>query len=71
MDPNGNNYVSECDYDVPPKIIEYDPYEIPFMHEDSIYMLLPRTDELKEKLAKYHGKELGSIHILMKEDEKH
>ena len=32
-------------------------------------MLLPRKDEYKEKLAKYQGKELGSIQILKKEDE--
>jgi hypothetical protein len=31
MDPNGPNYASECDYDVPPYIIEYDPSELPFM----------------------------------------
>jgi hypothetical protein len=41
MDPNGPDYVSECDYDVPPQIIEYDPSELPFMQEDSIDMLLP------------------------------
>jgi hypothetical protein len=71
MDPNGPDYVSECDYDVPPQIIEYDPSELPFMQEDSIDMLLPRTDEYKEKLAKYQGKEPGSIQILKKEDEEH
>jgi hypothetical protein len=31
MDPNGLDYVSECDYDVPPQIIEYDPSNFPFM----------------------------------------
>jgi hypothetical protein len=41
MDPNGLDYVSECDYDVPPHIIEYDPSELPFMQEDSIDMFLP------------------------------
>jgi len=28
---SGPNYVSEHNYDVPPKIIEYDPYELPFI----------------------------------------
>jgi hypothetical protein len=71
MDPSGPNYVSEHNYDVPPQIIEYDPSELPFIQEDSIEMFLPWTDEYKEKLAKYHGKEPGSIHILKKEGEKH
>jgi hypothetical protein len=31
-------------------------------------MLLPRTNEYKEKLAKFQGKEPGSIQILKKED---
>jgi hypothetical protein len=69
MDPSGPDYVSDCDYDVPPQIIEYDPYEFPFMQEDSIDTLLTRIYEYKEKLAKYHGKEPGSIQILKKEDE--
>jgi hypothetical protein len=70
-DPSGPDYVSEHDYDVPPQIIEYDPSELPFMQEDSIEMFLPWTNEYKEKLVKYHGKEPGSIQILKKEDEKH
>jgi hypothetical protein len=69
MDLRGPNYVSEHYYDVPPQIIEYDPSELPFIQEDSIEMFLPWTD--KKKIAKYHGKEPGSIHILKKEDEKH
>jgi hypothetical protein len=71
MDPDVPYYVIECDYDVLPQTIEYDPYELPFMHEDSIDTLLPWTYQYKEKLAKYHGKETGSIQILKKEDEKH
>jgi hypothetical protein len=47
MDPNGPDYINECDYDVPRQSIEYDPSEFPFMQEDSIDMLLPRTDEYK------------------------
>jgi hypothetical protein len=31
-------------------------------------MLLPRTDEYKENLAKFQGKEPGSMQILKKED---
>jgi hypothetical protein len=31
MDSNGPNYVRECDYDVPRRIIEYDPSELAFM----------------------------------------
>jgi hypothetical protein len=42
-----------------------------FMQEESIDVLLPWTDEYKEKLAKYHGNEQGSIQILKKEDKKH
>jgi hypothetical protein len=61
MDPNGPDHVSECDYDVLPRIIEYDPYGLPFMQENFIDMLLPRTDEYKEKLTKYQGKEPRSI----------
>jgi hypothetical protein len=34
-------------------------------------MLLQRTYEYKEKLAKYHGKEPRSIQIFKKEGEKH
>jgi hypothetical protein len=71
MDLDGLDYVSECDYDVPTQSIEYDPSELPFMQEDSIDVLLPWTDEYKEKLSKYHGKEPGSIQILKKEDKKH
>jgi hypothetical protein len=70
MDPNGLDYASECDYDELPHTIEYDPSELPFM-QDSIDTLLPWTDQYKDKLAKYHGKEPGSIQILKKEDEKH
>jgi hypothetical protein len=71
MDLDGPDYASECDYDVLPQTIEYDPSELPFMQDDSIDTCLPLTYQYKEKLAKYHGKELGSIQILKKEDEKH
>jgi hypothetical protein len=30
MDPNGPDYTSECDFDVPHHIIEYDPWDLPF-----------------------------------------
>jgi hypothetical protein len=71
MDLRGPNYVSEHFYDMPPQVFEYDPSYLPFMQEDSIDTLLPWTDQYKEKIAKYYGKELGSIQILNKEDEKH
>jgi hypothetical protein len=40
------------------------------MQEDCIDTLLPRTNEYKEKLAKFQGKEPGSIQILKKEDKR-
>jgi hypothetical protein len=40
------------------------------MQEDCIDTLLPRTNEYKEKLVKFQGKEPGSIQILKKEDKK-
>jgi hypothetical protein len=71
MDLDGPDYARECDYDVLPQTIEYDPSKIPFMKEESIDTILPWTNQYKRKLAKYHGKESGSIQILKKEDEKH
>jgi hypothetical protein len=71
MDPDGIDYVNECDYDVLSQTIEYDPSELPFFQEDSIDTLLPWTCQYKDKLAKYHGKETWSIQTLKKEDEKH
>ena len=68
MNLRGPIYVNEHYHDIPPQIFEYDPSELPFMQEDSIEMFLPWTD--KKKTAKYHGEELGSIHIIQKEDEK-
>jgi hypothetical protein len=68
MDPNSPDYTSECDFDVPHQIIEYDPWDLPFAQEDCIDTLLPRTNEYKEKLVKFQGKEPGSIQILKKED---
>jgi hypothetical protein len=56
MNPDGPDYANECDYDVLPQTIEYDPSGLPFIREDSIDMLLPWTYQYKEKLAKYHGK---------------
>jgi hypothetical protein len=71
MDPDGPNYASEFNYDVLPQTIEYDPSELTFMQEDSIDTLPPWTDQYKEKISKYHGKEPRSIQILNKEGEKH
>ena len=64
MDLDGPDYASECDYDVLPQTIEYDPSELPFMQEDSIDMLFPWIDQYKDKLEKYHGKEHKSIQNL-------
>jgi hypothetical protein len=61
MDPNGHDYMSECDFDVPHHIIEYDPWDLHFVQEDCIDTLLPRTNEYKEKLANFQGKESSSI----------
>jgi hypothetical protein len=44
MDPDGPDYASECDNDVLPQAIAYDPSELPLMQEDSIDTLLPWTD---------------------------
>jgi hypothetical protein len=68
MDPNNPDYTSECDFDVPRQITEYDPWNLPFSQEECIDTLLPRTNEYKEKLAKFQGKEPGSIRILKKQD---
>ena len=69
MDLRGPNYVSEHCYDMHPQVIEYDPSKLPFIQEDSIEMFLPWID--KKNTTKYHVKELGSIHIMQEEDEKH
>jgi hypothetical protein len=69
MDLRGHNYVSEHYHDVPSQFIEYDPSKLSFMQEDSLEMFLPWKN--KNKTAKYNGKELGSIHIIQKEDDKH
>ena len=67
-DPNGPEYTSEDEFDEVPDTIEYNPvHDLNFMQEDSIGMLLPRKNEYKEKLAKFHGKDPGSIQILKKE----
>jgi len=69
MDPNGPNYVIECDYDVPQHIIEYDPFD-QYSQEYCIDTLLSRKNEYKEKLVTFQGKELGSIKILKGREDK-
>jgi hypothetical protein len=59
MDPNSPDYTSEDEFDEVPDTIEYDPWELPFMQEDCIDMLLPRTDEYKENLQSSKGKSWG------------
>jgi hypothetical protein len=51
MDPNHPDYHSDCEFDVPRQIIEYDPWDFPFAQEYCIDTLLLRTDKYKEKLA--------------------
>ena len=63
-DPNGRYY-----YDVGPHIIEYDLSNLPFAQEDCIDTLLSKTDKYKDKLAKYQGKDPGSINILKKDED--
>jgi hypothetical protein len=70
MDPNGPNYTSECEFYEVPETIEYDPKVLPFMQEDCISKLLPRTNEYKEKFGNFQGKEPKSLQILKKEDNK-
>jgi hypothetical protein len=70
LDQNDPDYSSEDDFDEVPDTIEYDPRDLPFMQEDCIDALLPRTNEYKDKLAKFQGKEPGSIKILKKEEMK-
>jgi hypothetical protein len=68
LDHNDLDYNSKDDFDEAPNTIEYDPWDLPFMQEDCIDTLLPRTNEYKEKLAKFQGKEPGSIKILKKDE---
>jgi hypothetical protein len=56
MDPNIPDYTSECDFDVPHQIMEYDPWDLHFSQEDCIDTLLSRTNEYKENLVKFQGK---------------
>jgi len=47
VDPSSPDYTCEDEFDEVPYTIEYDPYDLHFMQEDCIYMLLPRTNEYK------------------------
>jgi len=67
---NDHDYSSEDDFDEAPDTIEYDPHDLPFMKEGCIDTLLPRKNEYKEKNTKFQGKELGSIKILKKQEDK-
>jgi hypothetical protein len=66
MDPNCPDYHSDCEFDVPRRIIEYDHQDFPFAQDDCIDTLLPRTNEYKEKLVEFQGKGSRSIKILKK-----
>jgi len=65
---NGPNYYDE-NY-VGPSIIEYDPQDLPFSQEDCVDTLLRKIDEYKEKLEISQGKDLGSIKILKKDEDR-
>jgi hypothetical protein len=67
VDPNSPNYWSDCEYDVTPQVIEYDPWDLLFAQEYFIDTLLMKTYKYKDKLAKYQGKDLGSIKTLKKD----
>jgi len=70
MDPNHPDYHSDCEFDVPQQVIEYYPWEFPFEQEYCIDRLIPRTNEYKENLLEFQGKEPRSIKILKKEEDK-
>jgi hypothetical protein len=42
VDPNSPDYWSDCEYDVTPQVIEYDPWDLPFAQEDCIDTLLSK-----------------------------
>jgi len=66
-EPNIPNYWSDCEFDVTPQTMDYDPWELPFAEEDCINTLLSKTDKYKERLAKYQGKDPRSMKILKKD----
>jgi hypothetical protein len=70
IDPSSHDYTSEDEFDEVSDTIEYDPWDLPFMQEDYIDMILTRTNKYNENIAKFQGKEPGSIQILNKEDNK-
>jgi len=51
--PNSPDYWSDCEYDMTPHVIEYDPWDLPFSKEYCIETLLLNTDTYKDKLVKY------------------
>jgi hypothetical protein len=70
MDTNSPEYTSEDEFDEVLDTIEYSIRNLPFMQEDFIDMLLPSTNEYKENITKFQGKEPRFIQILKKEDNK-
>jgi len=69
LDEDDPDYSSEDDFDEVLNTIEYDPQDLPFMQEDCIVSLLPRTNKYKDELLKFKGKEPGSINISKKESD--
>ena len=61
VDPNNLEYWSDCEYDVDPHVIGYDPWDFPFTQEYCIDTLLPKTRKYKEKLVEYQGEDPRSI----------
>jgi hypothetical protein len=47
--------------------MDYYPWDLRFVGEDSIITLLSKIDKYKEKLVKYQGKYRGSIKILKRD----
>jgi hypothetical protein len=54
---NSPDYWSDFEYYVTPRVMDYDPSELPFVGEYCIDTLLPNTNEYKEKVTKYQGKD--------------
>jgi hypothetical protein len=50
VDPNSPDYCSNCEYDVTPQVIEYDPWDLPFAQEDCINTLLLKTYSIRRSL---------------------
>ena len=52
IDPNSPDYWSDCEYDVTPQVIDYNPWDLPFAGEDCFDTLLSKIDKYHKKLVK-------------------